>query len=385
MAFSLVLLVGGALLIKSFIRLTSVDPGFRTDHLLTFHLPLPTVKFLDGGKYLEGQVRRYYRQVIDDLERLPQVESAAGTIGLPLGGGGYRMWQGFAVPHNPDTAISKTLCVSQHVTPHFFHTMGIPLKAGRGFTDSDTSSSLPVAVVNETFARKYFHAKDPLGQQVQLEGSPILHQVVGVVGDVKPDGLDSVDDPEVYKPFAQDSKPFLVIVVRTKVPPLSLASTVRNLLLQIDRDVPPYRVRSAEEVLALSLAERRFSTALIAAFALVALMLAAVGLYGVVSYSVTQSTREIGIRMALGAKSRDVLMVALRQGLAPSLLGLAVGFTLSFGLTRLMTRLLYEVRPLDWSVFALASAVLVIVSMLACLVPARRAAHVDPVTALRYE
>jgi putative ABC transport system permease protein len=166
---------------------------------------------------------------------------------------------------------------------------------------------------------------------------------------------------------------------------MSLASAVRNVLMHVDRDVPPYRVRSAEEVLALSLAERRFSTALITAFALIALLLAAIGLYGVVSYSVSQSTREIGIRMALGAKARDVFMVALRQGLTPSLLGLGVGVAISLGLMRLMTRLLYEVHPLDWGMFALASAVLVMVSILACLVPARRAAQVDPLTALRHE
>jgi putative ABC transport system permease protein len=384
-ALSLVLLVGAALLVKSFIRLTSVDPGFRTDHLLTFHLPLPTNKFLTNGKYLKTQVVQYYEQVVEHLEHRPQVESAAATSELPLGGGGYRTWQGFALPRHPATAISKTLCVGQIVTPHFFRAMGIPLRAGRPFSASDDMTGLPVAIINETFARKYFPGENPIGQQVQLEGSPAMLEIVGVTGDVKPDGLDSESNPEVYAPHAQQPKPYMAIVVRTKTDPLSLAATVRDELMRIDRDVPPYRVRSAEHILDLSLAERRFSMTLMTAFAFIALILASIGLYGVISYRVAQSTREIGIRMALGARPADVLTLVLSLGLAPSVLGLAIGLVLSFGLTRLMSSLLYEVKPLDPIVLAVAPLALAAVSVLACLLPARRALHVDPVTALRYE
>lgn len=385
MALSLVLLAGAALLVRSFLRLASVEPGFRPDHLLTFQLQLPSSKFLAGGQFLESKVGRYYNDVIERMQRLPQVEAAGGALDVPMVGGGYRLWQGFALPRDPATAFSKTLCVGEIVTSGYFHAMNIPVKSGRAFTERDDKAPAPVAIVNETFAHKYLAGRNPIGESVRLEGSPVLHQVVGVVGDVRPDGLDSDANPEVYTPFAQGIRPFLLIVLRTKVDPAALISEVRSQLREIDRDVPPYRMRTGEQVLALSLAERRFSMALVGAFALLAVLLAATGLYGVVSYTVTQSTREIGIRMALGAKTRDVFLVALRQGLAPSLIGMAIGLALSLGLTRVMSRLLYQARPLDLEVLGLVSLVLMAVSALACVLPARRATRVDPVTALRYE
>jgi putative ABC transport system permease protein len=385
MALSLLLLAGAGLLVKSFLRLASVEPGFRPDHLLTFQLALPTSKYLAGGQFLEARVAGYYREVLDRLERLPEVESAAGALDIPMAGGGYRPWGGFAVPQNPATAFSKTLCVRQIVTPHYFHAMSIPVKGGREFTERDNKTAPPVAMVNETFARKYFAGRNPIGQSVQLQGMPALLQIVGIVGDVKPDMLDSEPNPEVYIAYAQAVPPFLMIALRTKVDPARLTAEVRGQLREADRDVPPYRIRTGEQVLALTLAERRFSMALVALFALLAMLLAAIGLYGVVSYTVTQSTREIGIRLALGATARDVFVVALRQGLLPSVLGLAIGLALSWGLTPLMSGLLYQVRPLDAGVFALVSLVLVAVCGLACTVPARRATRVDPVTALRYE
>jgi putative ABC transport system permease protein len=385
MALSLLLLAGAGLLVKSFLRLASVEPGFRPDHLLTFQLELPSSKFLAGGQFLEAKVAHYYQEVFDRLERLPDVESAAGALDIPMAGGGYRPWGGFAVPQNPATAISKTLYVRQIITPHYFRAMSIPLETGRGFTERDTKNSPLVTIVNQAFAGKYLAGLNPVGQSVQLEGAPVLSQIVGVVGDVKPDGLDSGANPEVYKPYAQAVTPFLMIAIRTKVDPLRLIAAVKGQLRDLDRDVPAYRFRTGEQVLALSLAERRFSMALVALFALLALLLAAIGLYGVVSYTVTQSTREIGIRLALGATARDVFLVALRQGLVPSLLGLAIGLALSIGLTPLMSHLLYQVRPLDAGVFTLVSLALLAVSSSASVVPARRATRVDPVMALRYE
>lgn len=385
MALSLLLLAGAGLLVKSFLRLARVEPGFRPDHLLTFQLQLPTSKFLAGGQFLEAQVARYYQEIVDRLGRLPRVETVAGALDVPMVGGGFRIWQGFALPQNPSTSFSKTLCAGQVVTPNYFRALAIPVKSGRGFTEQDKKASAPVAIVNETFARKFLAGQNPIGQSIQLQGAEGLHWIVGVVGDVKPDGLDSEANPEVYKPFAQVPRPFLLIVLRTKVDPSALISEIRAELRDIDRDVPPYRIRTGEQALALSLAERRFSMALVALFALVALLLAATGLYGVVSYTVTQSTREIGIRLALGATGRDVFLVVLRQGLLPSLLGLAIGLALSMGLTPLMARLLYQVRPLDAEVFALVSLGLLAVCSLACAVPARRATRVDPMTALRYE
>jgi putative ABC transport system permease protein len=302
-----------------------------------------------------------------------------------MAGGGYRSWGGFRVPQNPSTAISKTLCVSQVVTTHYFRAMGIPVKSGRAFTERDSKTAPKVAIVNQTFAGKYLLGPSPIGQSVQFEGSPDLYQVVGVIGDVRPDALDSEANPEVYKAYAQAVPPFQMIALRTKVDPLRIVSEVRGQLHEIDRDVPPYRIRTGEQVLNLSLAERRFSMSLVALFALLALLLAAVGLYGVVSYTVTQSTREIGIRIALGAGAREVFLVALRQGLIPTLAGLGAGLALSLALTPLMSRLLYQVRPLDAEVLALVSLALLAICSLACAVPARRATRVDPVTALRYE
>jgi putative ABC transport system permease protein len=384
-ALSLVLLAGAGLLVKSFLRLGSVEPGFRPDHLLTFQLALPSAKFLAGGQYQESPVARYYADVIDRLERLPQVVSVGGTLDIPMAGGGYRPWVDFAVPGNPSTAIGKTICVFLAVTPDYFRTVGVPLKMGRVFNERDDKAATPVAIVNETFARRYLAGQNPIGANVQHRGTPALRQIVGVVGDVKPDGLDSAANPEVYTPYAQSVIPFLMVALRTKIDPLLVTSEVRRQLQEADPDVPPYRIRSGDQIVALSLAERHFSMALVASFALLALLLSAIGLYGVVSYTVTQSTREIGIRMALGAKARDVFLVALRQGLAPSLLGLTMGLALSVALTRLMVRLLYQVRPLDAGVFALVSLVLVLVCGLACTLPARRAARVDPATALRHE
>ena len=385
MALSLVLLVGAGLLVKSFLRLAAVQPGFRTDHLLTFQLAYPSAKYLAAGQYQENKVARYYAGAIDRLARLPGVESVGGALDIPLAGGGFRPWTGFAVPGNPATDLSKTICVAELVTPNYFRTLGIPVKIGRGFTDRDTKSAPQAAIVNETFARKYLPGLNPLGQSVQLEGVAVVPRIVGVVGDVKPDGLDSEPNPEVYGPYAQSVKPFLVIGVRTTVDPAQLTAAVRSKLREIDPDVPPYRIRTGDQMLALSLAERRFSMALVGVFALLALLLSAIGLYGVVSFTVTQSRREIGIRLALGAKAREVFLVALRQGLVPSLAGLIIGLALSMGLTRLLSRMLFEVRPLDAGVFALVSLVLVVVCSLACALPARRAARVDPVTALRYE
>jgi putative ABC transport system permease protein len=384
-ALSLLLLVGATLLVKSFLKLTSVDPGFRTDHLLTFHLPLPSSKFEAGREYLADRVNQYFTDVVDELERLPEVESAGAVMGLPLGGGGWQPWQGFAIPGNPQTAIHKTICVVMPVTSHYFRTMGIPLRAGRAFDDGDSSRAAPVAIVNEELARKYFGAQSPLGQAVLLEGAKKPVEVVGVVGSVKPDTLDAAAYPEIYLPEAQHPVPFMAIVVHTRVDPLALAPAIEKKILRLDPDVPPSRIRTAGQLLSRSLAQRRFSVMLMSAFAAIAIVLALIGLYGVISYSVAQSTREIGIRMALGARAKDVLALVLRKSLVLALAGIGVGMALSAGLTRLLTGLLFEVKPLDPAVLVLAPVGLAVVSLLACLVPARRAGRIDPCGALRSE
>jgi predicted permease len=382
-AISLVLIVGSALLVKSFTRLVQVDAGFRIDHLLTFHLPMPTTKFLIGGQYQRDRVRQYFEEVVARLEARPDVVSAAATFDLPLGGGGYRMWQGFEITGHPNTGFQKTLAVSNIITPHFFATMEMPVRAGRGLTDQDRA--VPVAVVSEAFARAFLRDENPLGQRIRLEGDPTTSEIVGVVRDLKPDGLDSEPNPTVYKAFAQDPKPFMAIVVRTRTDPAVVRASLNADLLQIDRDVPPYRVRSAADLVARSLSARRFGTMLMAAFAAAALILALGGLYAVVSYLVSERTREIGLRVALGASRAAVLGSVFREALGPSCIGLVVGMTIALAVAPATQRLLYGVEPLDPLVMLVAPVVLAGACILACLVPAHRALTIDPVIALRTE
>jgi predicted permease len=384
-AISLVLIVGAALLLKSFVRLIDVDAGFRTDHLLTFHLPLPTTTFLIGNEYQRDRVRQYFEDVVARIEAYPDVESAAATLELPLGGGGYRVWQDFEIIGHPETGPQKTLAVAGNVTAHFFTAMQIPVRLGRGLNDRDDAAASPSAVVSETFARTFLAGESPLGQRLRLGGDTKLWEIVGVVGDVKPDGLESKPNPVVYKPFAQDPKPFMAIVVRTRTEPVAIAPSLTRELLRIDPDVPPYRVRSADDLLARSLGARRFGTTLMAAFAATGLVLALLGLYAVISNVIAQSTRDIGLRVALGASRSGVLRSVLRQGLGPSTLGLVLGMLIALLSAPAMRRLLYGVEPLDPAVMLLVPFALGLASVLACIGAARRALRVDPVIALRAE
>ena len=330
-------------------------------------------------------MRQYFEDVVTRLEAHPDVEFAAATMEVPLGGGGYRVWQGFEIPGHVDTGRQKTLAVSNNVTPHFFTAMRIPVRRGRGLNDRDDAAAAPVAVVSETFARKFLPSENPLGQHLRLESETKLWEIVGVVGDIKPDGLDSKANPVIYKPFAQDPKPFMAIIVRTRTEPAALAASLSRELLRIDRDVPPYRVRSAENLVARSLGARRFGTTLMAAFAATALVLAVVGLYAVISNLIAQSTREIRVRVVLGASRARVLRSVLRQSLGPSSIGLVLGTLLALCSVPAMRRLLYAVEPLNPVVMLLAPFALAVACVLACVVPARRALRVDPVIALRAE
>jgi putative ABC transport system permease protein len=384
-AISMVLVVGSVLLVRSFVTLVRVDSGFRTDHLLTFHLPLPATKYLDHGEYQRAHVREYFQDVLASLEARPDVESAAATLELPLGGGGYRVWQRFEMPGHPETASGKAIAVSNSVSAGFFRTMEIRVMRGRGFMPSDSATSAPVVVVSDAFAKKFLLDRDPIGQSVRTEGDSTLREIVGVVGDVKPDGLDSDPNPTIYVPFAQVPKPFMAVVVRTRAAPAVVAASLGRFLLSIDPDVPPYRVRSAEDLVSRSLGARKFGTALMAAFAATAVLLALVGLYAVTSHLVTQSTREIGIRVALGASRADVLHTVLGRALGPASIGLAVGVCVSLTAASTMTGLLFGIGPLDPAVIVAVPVVLAAGCVLACVIPARRILSVDPVIALRAE
>jgi putative ABC transport system permease protein len=384
-AISLVLIVGAALLVKSLVRLAEVNAGFRTDHLLTFHLPLPTTKFISGTGYQRDRVRQYFEDVVARLEARPDVELAAATMEVPLRGGGYRIWQGFEIPGRAETGEQKTLAVSNSVTPHFFGAMETPVLRGRGLNDRDHAAAAPVAVVSESFARTFLPGENPLGKNLRLGSDTKLWEIVGVVGDIKADGLESKPNPVVYTSFAQNPKPFMAIVVRTRTEPAALAASLARELLRIDPDVPPSRVRSADTLVARSLAARRFGTTLMAAFAITALVLALIGLYAVISNLIAQSTREIGLRVALGASRAGVLASMLRHGLGPSSLGLVLGMLIALIFAPSMRRLLYGVEPLDSVVLLLVPFALAAACVLACVVPARRALRVDPVIALRAE
>jgi predicted permease len=331
------------------------------------------------------RVRRYFEDVLARLEARPDVHSAAATLEIPLSGGRYRVWRGFELRGHPDTGREKTLAVSNSVTPHFFAAMEIPLRAGRGLTEHDDAGAAPVVVVSEAFAQTFLTGQNPLGQRIRFESDTAVFEIVGVVGDVKPDGLDSRPNPTVYRSFAQDPKPFMAIVIRTRTEPEALAATIGGELLKIDPDVPPYRVRTAAELVARSLGSRRFRMMLMTAFAAGALGLALVGLNAVVSSLVAQRTREIGLRVALGASRGNILGPVLRQAVGPSCIGLVLGTALAALAAPAMRHFLYGVEPLDPVVMLLGPAALAAACVLACLVPALRALRVDPVIALRAE
>jgi putative ABC transport system permease protein len=385
-AVSLVLLAGAGLLINSFLRLRGVDPGFRTDNLLTMSVVLPQQKYPDSARRAA-----FYSDMIGRVEALPGVRSAAVTNWIPLVMQGDSI--GVTIEGQPVPVPGQgklPVIVTRVVSPHYFGTMGIQLLEGRGFEEGkDRADSPCVVVVGESVARKYWPGESPLGKRI-APGRPQTPddwcQVVGVAHDVRQRELASEPNPLMYLTYAQAG--FFApryLVVKTEGDPLALAGTVRKTVWEVDGDQPVSNVSTMEGVLSESIARQRFSTLLFGIFAGVALVLAAVGIYGVMSYSMAQRTREIGIRMALGAQRRDVLKLAVGQGLRLVAVGVAVGLAGALALSRVMTSLLYGVSATDPATLATISLVLVAVALLASYIPARRATKVDPLIALRYE
>jgi putative ABC transport system permease protein len=371
---SLVLLVGAGLLVKSFARLMDVNPGFDPDHLLTFNLALPPST--DPARQLT-----FYRQVLERLQALPGVQSVGAVSRLPLAGGNSS--RSFNVPGG-EKGYEADIRVS---TPDYFRTMAIPLLKGRNFNESDLGSSLNLAVVNEAFARAVFPGQDPIGKQLDHFGPDNLTlQIIGVVGNVRHVGLDTAPHSEIYQLLGQKQWPSMFVAIRSATPdPTSLTLAAQNVVLGVNKDVPLANVRTMQDVIANSVQPRRFSMLLLTIFAALAMLLAAIGLYGVMSYSVAQRTREIGIRMALGARRPDVLALVVKQGMALVLLGIAVGTLLSLAMTRLISGMLFGIAATDPWTFAVVVALLGTVAFLANYLPARRASKVDPNVALRYE
>ncbi len=386
-ALSLVLLIGAGLLIKSFVRILDTDPGFKPQNLLTMQLALNAKK--DEG----GKVLNFFNDLNGRIAGLPGVQSAAFSNGIPLG---QTADTSFAIVGRPKAEPGKQPQTMLYITsPDYLRAMGIRLVKGRFFTAQDMQRSPRVAVIDETFARQQFPDQEALGQRIAGDGKDNPDaEIVGIVAHVKHFGLDAVErvQPQLYLPFNQapdDMLPFLAprmnIVIRTTADPLNLTAAVRRQVQALDPNQPVYNVSTMEQTLDQSLVTQRLSMMLLASLASLALILAAVGIYGVMSYTVTQRSHEIGIRMAIGALPRDVFKMVIARGMMLALIGVAFGLVGAFALTRLMATMLYGVEPTDPTTFVSIGILLTGVALVACYLPGRRATKVDPVVALRYE
>ncbi len=383
-ATALVLLIGAGLLIRSFARLIDVNPGFDTEHVLTMQVGLPNASYGQPEKRIQ-----FMQQLETNVKAIPDVAAAGIVTRLPLLSAlnnvtTFLMIEGRNMPPGDRPEIDF-----RRASTGYFETMNIPLRAGRLVTDQDVANNTRLVVINEAMAKRFWPGEDPVGKHVSTAtatGQQTQWQtIVGVVGNVRHLGLDTEPRPELYY-HTNTSPPFgPVLVIRSKSDPKALISLVRAKVRELDGDLPISNVNTMEQLVAQSVSQRRFGMFLLAGFAGVALLLAAIGIYGVISYSVAQRTQEIGVRMALGAQTMDVLKLIMRNGLTLACAGLAIGLVGAFLLTRLMTRLLFEIRPTDALTFVLVSAGLMVVAILACYLPARRATKVDPLVALRYE
>lgn len=382
LALSLVLLIGAGLLIRSFIRVQQVEPGFSPHNVLSMRLSV-------GGTAYEKMPKRlvFYQQLWDRIRQLPGVESAGGVSVLPLSGS--LSWGNISIEgYVPEAGQSMIQADRRFATVGYFETMKIPLIAGRFFSEQDTPDSLKVAIVDENLARTYWPGEDPLGKRLK-GGSPDSKNpwltVIGVVASVKQYALDSDSRVTFYTPHRQSPAGTLYAIVRTSADPRGIAASVAGVAREMDPNVPIYDVKIMSERLSESLARRRFAMLALGVFAMVAMVLAAVGIYGVMSYSVTQRTREIGIRVALGAQTKGVLTLIVGQGMLMAGVGVAIGLAGAVAATRVMTSLLFGVSATDPVTFGGLALLLAAVAFFACYVPARRATKVDPMVALRHE
>jgi putative ABC transport system permease protein len=383
-SLALVLLIGAGLMMKSLYRLLEVDPGFRPDRVLTMGMDLRTQQYSK-----DPAVLNFWQQLLDRVRVLPGVESAAvGTV-IPLTDSHSRAditIEGMALPTpgnypHPDVHI---------VSPGYVKTLGIPLLRGRTFTDEDSENAPLVGMLNAMVARRFFQHEDPVGKRFMFghpsgTNPPKWRTIVGVVGDTRLYGLANPARLEVYVPLRQDPESGMALVVKSGADPAALTSAIREAVQSMDKDQPIRAISTMQELLSNSVATRRMTLVLLGLFSGLALILGAIGIYGVISYSVAQRTHEIGIRMALGAPRRDVFRMVVGQGLKLAGLGIAIGIVGAFGLARLMYSLLYGISASDFETFAGVSLLLALVAVLACYVPARRAMRVDPTVALRYE
>jgi len=379
MALSLVLLIGAGLLVKSFVHVLTADKGFDVEQVLTANLTLSSVKYGEPK-----QQALFFQQFLESVKTVPGVEAAAIVNNAPLAGGGTN--GGIIIEGRPDDPQKRPIAEKSIISPEYFNVMRTSLVRGRVFNDRDNVSGVPVAIINESLARRYFAGEEPIGKRIDFNwDTKGTQEIVGIVRDVKQYGLDLPTEPTIYVPYLQRPDSGMTAVVRSSLDPASLVGALRKQLIALDKEQPLAQVRTMEQVVAESTAQRRVMVMVSAVFGALALLLAALGLYGVMAYTVTLRTREIGVRMALGAQRGDVLRLVIRNGMALALIGIAVGLTGAVALTRLMVSLLFNVTPTDAITFTVVPALLILVALLACFIPARRATKVDPLVALRYE
>ncbi len=382
-ALALVLVIATGLLTRTFYRLLRVDPGFRAARALTFELTLPASKYPD-----QAHIVATYQNVLRHLQALPGVQAAGVTEIVPLSGATESTAIRFS-DHPPASPLDIPMANYTMVSPEYFSAVGTPILRGCQFLDSDTASSTPVAIISAALAKKYWPGRDPIGKQIAPRGRVFpMTTIVGIAADVKRISLRESPPPEMYVPYTQKVWPSLLtmdVVLRTAQDPAAAATSVRKAVHAVDPDLPVANMRTMNDLVSESIAQPRFTVLLLAAFGGLALLLAAVGMYGVISYNVTQRTQEIGIRVALGAQRRDVMQLILIQGARLALVGVAIGLLAAFGLTRLMVSLLYGITATDPFTFVAVAVLLTLAAMLASYIPARRAVKVDPMVALRYE
>ena len=385
LALAVMLLAGAGLLLRSFVKLQAVDPGFKVEPALTFDISLPDARYKEDERRVA-----FFDQLLPRLRALPGARSASAVMGLPLSGLNFII--SFAVKGRPPVPPAQQPSMQVRVaTPDYFSTIGIPLERGRLFTDDDKAGSPRVVLITRSAARQYFPGEDPIGKTITLgwgrgPGKPRAGgEVVGILGDVKDAGLNEPNPPQIFLPLRQWPVSSMSVMLKTSVPPMSLADAVRAEVYRVDGNLPVSNVSTLDALVAKSISQQRFYMLLLTIFAGVALVLAAIGIFGVLSYAVSQRTREIGIRMALGAQGRSVVRLIVRQAMVLVACGVAAGLVLGLLVSQTMAKMLFDVRPSDPMTYVTVSAVLAAVALVASYLPARRATRVDPIVALRAE